>query len=72
MDVHLAAAYPDQETVASAARAKPYRFVVKPYRVTQVHAALQLALGSSQAGDPGPRRLGLAVRLPGVPASAHW
>jgi DNA-binding NarL/FixJ family response regulator len=37
-------AYSDQETVAAATRAKPYGFVVKPYRVAQVHAALQLAL----------------------------
>ncbi len=37
-------AYSDQQTVLDATRAMPYGFVVKPFRATQVHAALQLAL----------------------------
>ncbi len=53
-------AYSDQETVSAATQAMPYGFVVKPYRVAQVHAALQLALARRarelQVLPPPPRR----------------
>lgn len=41
-------AYSDEQTLREASAAMPYGFIVKPYRMSQVHAALQLALERRQ------------------------
>jgi AmiR/NasT family two-component response regulator len=42
-------AYSDEQTLAEAKGPMAYGFVVKPYRETQVHAAIQMALARHDA-----------------------
>jgi CheY-like chemotaxis protein len=37
-------AYSDEETIAQAKLSRPSAFIIKPYRVPEIHAAIELAL----------------------------